>query len=208
MSSLRPISLTENILASTQGGLNDLAQSATIGHTYLITNNTVNAFRVAFNRVGVHRDNDDYFSGCDIGVNMYCYIPHQTVVNVTGGPAIGIATAIPASFIPTTYTIADDVSSGPWSAPIRVRRNRVSLSVEFECQRILRRLFWIHRNRHRRRFGRLRCGTIGHFHARCPEHFVCDEVVRGTLRPGHLEVIAASDRHHGPAMGAVPAPET
>ena len=103
-------SLTENILASTQGGLNDLAQSATIGHTYLITNNTVNAFRVAFNRVGVHRDNNDYFSGCDIGVNLYCYIPHQTVVNVTGGPAIGIATAISASFIPTTYTIADDVS--------------------------------------------------------------------------------------------------
>ncbi len=65
---------------------------------------------MAFNRVGVHRDNNDYFSGCDIGVNLYCYIPHQTVVNVTGGPAIGIATAISASFIPTTYTIADDVS--------------------------------------------------------------------------------------------------
>ncbi len=103
-------SLTKNILASTQGGLNDLAQSATIGHTYLINNSMVNAFRLAFNRVGVHRDNNDYFSGCDIGVDMYCYIPHQTVVNVTGGPAIGIATAISASFIPTTYTIADDVS--------------------------------------------------------------------------------------------------
>ncbi len=103
-------SLTKNILASTQGGLNDLAQSATIGHTYLINNSTVNAFRLAFNRVGVHRDNNDYFSGCDIGVDMYCYIPHQTVVNVTGGPAIGIATAISASFIPSTYTIADDVS--------------------------------------------------------------------------------------------------
>ncbi len=44
-------SLTKNLLASTQGGLNDLAQSATIGHTYLISPNTINAFRLSFNRV-------------------------------------------------------------------------------------------------------------------------------------------------------------
>ena len=41
---------------------------------------------------------------------MYCYIPHQTVVTVTGGPSIGIATAISASFIPTTWTIGDDLT--------------------------------------------------------------------------------------------------
>jgi len=103
-------SLTKDILASTQGGLNDLAQSATIGHTYLLSPTVINAFRLAFNRVGVHRVNDDYFSGCDIGVSMYCYIPHQTVVSVTGGPTIGTATAIAASFIPTTWTVADDVT--------------------------------------------------------------------------------------------------
>jgi hypothetical protein len=102
--------LTKSILASSTGGLNDLAQSATIGHTYLISPNTINVFKIAFNRVGVHRFNDDYFSGCDLGVDMYCYIPHQTVVSITGGPSIGISTAIQASFIPTTYTIADDVT--------------------------------------------------------------------------------------------------
>jgi outer membrane receptor protein involved in Fe transport len=101
-------SLTKSILASPTGGLNDLAQSATVGHTWLISPSTINAFKVAFNRVGVHRYNDDYFSGCDIGVQMYCYIPHQTVVSITGGPSIGISTAIQASFIPTTYTLADD----------------------------------------------------------------------------------------------------
>jgi hypothetical protein len=60
--------------------------------------------------VGVHRYNADYFSGCDIGVSMYCYIPHQTVVGITGGPSIGVSTAIQASFIPTTWTIGDDVT--------------------------------------------------------------------------------------------------
>ncbi|HEY3826547.1 MAG TPA: TonB-dependent receptor [Bryobacteraceae bacterium] len=100
--------LTKSILASSTGGLNDLAQSATIGHTYLISPSTINVFKIAFNRVGVHRFNDDYFSGCDIGVSMYCYIPHQTVVGITGGPTIGVSTAIQASFIPTVFTLADD----------------------------------------------------------------------------------------------------
>jgi hypothetical protein len=36
--------------------------------------------------------------------------PHQTVVGITGGPTIGVSTAIQASFIPTTWTIADDVT--------------------------------------------------------------------------------------------------
>jgi Carboxypeptidase regulatory-like domain len=102
--------LQANILASATGGLDDLAQSATIGHTWLFNATTINTFRLAFNRVGVHRYNADYFSGCDIGVEMYCYIPHQTVVSITGGPSIGVSTAIQASFIPSTWTIGDDVT--------------------------------------------------------------------------------------------------
>ena len=102
--------ISKNILASTQGGLDDLANSATFGDTYLFSPNVVNQFRVAFNRVGVHRFNDDYFSGCDLGISMTCYIPHQTVVAVTGGPGIGVGTAIQASFIPTVFSGSEDVS--------------------------------------------------------------------------------------------------
>ena len=103
-------SLSKNLLATNQGGLDDLANALTIGDTYVLNPTTVNSFRAAFNRVGVHRFNSDYFSGCDIGVQMYCYIPHQTIVNITGGPSIGISTAIAASFIPTTYTVGDDIN--------------------------------------------------------------------------------------------------
>jgi hypothetical protein len=101
---------SKNLLDSPTGGLDDLAQSVMFGHTYLFTPTTVNTFRVAANRVAVHRFNDDYFSGCDIGVKMYCYVPHQTVVTVTGGPSIGVGTAIQAIFIPTYYTLSDDLS--------------------------------------------------------------------------------------------------
>lgn len=102
--------LSHNLLDSTGGGLDDLAQTFAIGHTYLISPTTVNAFRGSVNRVGVHRFNDDYFSGCDIGVKMTCFVPHQTVVTVNGGPTVGVGTAIQASFIPTDYTLSDDVN--------------------------------------------------------------------------------------------------
>jgi hypothetical protein len=105
-----PYRFSQNILDTVQGGLDDLAQSATIGHTYLISPNTINALRIAANRVAVHRFNEDYFSGCDIGVKIYCFIPHQTVLTVTGGPGIGVGTAIEASFVPMYYTLSDDVS--------------------------------------------------------------------------------------------------
>jgi Carboxypeptidase regulatory-like domain len=103
-------SFSQNLLSSTQGGLDDLAQSITIGDTFLISPNTVNSFRASVNRIGVHRFNADYFSGCDIGVNMTCYIPHQTVLSVTNQFSVGIGTAIQASFIPSIYQLGEDIS--------------------------------------------------------------------------------------------------
>jgi hypothetical protein len=101
---------SKNLLDSTTGGLDDLAQTAALGHTYLISPTTVNVFRIAVNRVGVHRFNDDYFSPCDVGVKFFCFVPHQTVVTVSGGPSIGVGTAIEAKFIPTYETLSDDLS--------------------------------------------------------------------------------------------------
>jgi hypothetical protein len=100
---------SKNLLDTSTGGLDDSAQAATVGHTYLFTPSTVNTFRLSMNRVNVLRFNNDYFSGCDVGVNIYCFVPHQTVVTVSGGPTIGTGTAIQASFIPTYYAASDDL---------------------------------------------------------------------------------------------------
>jgi len=109
---LQPASygFSKNLLDTAQGGLDNLAQAFTLGHTFLISPTTVNQFRTSANRVAVHRFNDDYFSGCDLNVKMYCYLAHQTVVGVTGGPNIGVGTAVEAAFVPTTYTMSDDVN--------------------------------------------------------------------------------------------------
>jgi hypothetical protein len=103
--------LSKNVLDSTQGALDNLAQTWAIGHTYLVSSSIVNQLRVAYNRTAVHRVNDDYFSGCDVGVQMYCFVPHQTNVTLgASGFSIGTATAIDASFYPQYYSLSDDVS--------------------------------------------------------------------------------------------------
>jgi len=103
-------SLSGNVLDSVQGALDNLAQTWAMGHTYLISSNIVNQLRVASNRTAVRRVNDDYFSGCDAGVKMYCFVPHQTNLVVSGAFTVGSATAIDASFFPAYHTLNDDLN--------------------------------------------------------------------------------------------------
>jgi hypothetical protein len=102
--------LSGNVLDTVQGALDNLAQTWAVGHTYLVSPNTVNQLRVAYNRTAVRRVNDDYFSGCDIGAAMYCFVPHQTNVVVSTAFNIGVATAIDATFFPQYYTLSDDLN--------------------------------------------------------------------------------------------------
>ena len=68
-----PVSLPgANALDATGGGHDQLATSATLGETWLISSTMVNTFRLSFNRTGSHTLGGAFFSGCDIGVNMYC----------------------------------------------------------------------------------------------------------------------------------------
>jgi len=105
------LSLTpDEILSSGQGGYDNLAQTAILGHTYLISPSTVNAFRASFSREAIDRFNADYFSGCDLGVQMYCgYLPHQSSFAVTGAFTIGGNTAKAINRL-SLYQLSDDVS--------------------------------------------------------------------------------------------------
>ena len=103
-------SLTKNLLSSNVGGLDDRAQAYIIGDTYLLSPTIVNSARLAVNRTGIHRFNDDFFSGCDLGVQMFCFLPHQSVFNVTGGFALSGGTVGENSPTNTTYQLSDDIS--------------------------------------------------------------------------------------------------
>jgi hypothetical protein len=50
-----PIKFDNNVLNAGQAGIDNLAQAFTIGNTYLLSSNVVQSFRVAGNRIAVHR---------------------------------------------------------------------------------------------------------------------------------------------------------
>jgi hypothetical protein len=75
-----------NILVSSQGGRDNKAHAVTFGDTMVLTNNTVNAFRVAYNKTDIHRIHEPIgFSAPDVGVKMYSYLEDYLLVSVTGG---------------------------------------------------------------------------------------------------------------------------
>jgi hypothetical protein len=103
--------LTPNLLLSSQTtdntGFDDLAQSYTFGDTYLISSNTINSFRLAVNRTRIDRVPAQFFTGTDIGVNIYSYDPKQVQIIISGDFTIG------GGYGPgrnTSYGVNDDIS--------------------------------------------------------------------------------------------------
>jgi hypothetical protein len=105
-----PFQIDPNILNTTTGGRDNLAQSITFGDTYLIGPTTVNSFRAAFNRTAIHRTNADTFGAPDVGINSYTYMPKYFLLNITGGFQIGSGIESESTFRTTTYGLNDDVS--------------------------------------------------------------------------------------------------
>ena len=60
-----PFEKTGNLLTTNAGGIDNLAQSLTLGSTYVINASTVNALRITGNRTAVTRPEVSYFSNKD-----------------------------------------------------------------------------------------------------------------------------------------------
>jgi carboxypeptidase family protein len=100
-----------NLLTTRQGGRDNLAQSVTGGHNYVLSSTTVNSFRAAFNRTSIHRTNSDFFGAADVGINLYDYMPQYLLLNVTpNGFQIGGGTENEARFRTNTYQFSDDLT--------------------------------------------------------------------------------------------------
>lgn len=107
-----PYSIDHDILATTVAGLDNLWQSWIVGDTFVLSPTTVSSFRLSVNRSGTHRYNPDFFSGCDLGVQMFCFLAHQSVFNVPGlnqnGFEISGGTQTANSPTDTTYEAGED----------------------------------------------------------------------------------------------------
>ncbi|HLI84426.1 MAG TPA: carboxypeptidase regulatory-like domain-containing protein [Bryobacteraceae bacterium] len=105
-----PYELEKDLLATTVGGRDNLAQTFTLGDTYLIGANMVNSFRAAVNRTGIHRTNAPFLSPNDVGINVFDYVPEDLILSVTGGFSIGSGIEIESRYATTTYELSDDVT--------------------------------------------------------------------------------------------------
>jgi hypothetical protein len=105
-----PFSASDNILTTTLGGRDNLAQSLAIGDTQVLTNNLVNNLRFAFNRTSIHRTHTNFFGVNDVGVNTYSYLDDYMLLGVTGGFNVGGGTENEATFKTNSYSISDDLT--------------------------------------------------------------------------------------------------
>ena len=108
-----PFSLPEaqqNILVTSTGGRDQLATTTTVGEDWVISSSTLNSVRVAFNRTNINRTSTDFFSAPEVGINIYSYMPHYMLLNVTNGFSLGGGTESLSSFVTNEYQISDDVT--------------------------------------------------------------------------------------------------
>src|SRR5688572_17094588 len=105
-----PFAESQNILSTTIGGRDNLAQSLAIGDTMVLSNTVVNNIRFAFNRSAIHRTHTQFFGVSDIGVNSYSYLDDYMLLGVTGAFNLGGGTENDARFVTDTYTVGDDLT--------------------------------------------------------------------------------------------------
>ena len=100
----------DNILVTTLGGRDNLAQSFALGDTMVLSNTVVNNIRFAFNRTSVHRTHTDFFGVNDVGVNTYSYLDDYMLLGVSGGFSIGGGTENEATFKTNAFSVGDDLT--------------------------------------------------------------------------------------------------
>ncbi|MBI4264159.1 MAG: TonB-dependent receptor, partial [Acidobacteria bacterium] len=105
-----PFGESQNILSTTLGGRDNLAQSVAFGDTMVLSNTMVNNARFAFNRTAIHRTHTNFFDVNDVGINTFSYLQDYMLLGVTGGFSLGGGTESESRFTTDSFTVNDDVT--------------------------------------------------------------------------------------------------
>ncbi|MBV8842140.1 MAG: TonB-dependent receptor [Bryobacterales bacterium] len=105
-----PYELLKNVLNTTTGGRDNLAQTVTVGDTHLISPTTVNSFHLAMNRTAIHRTNAPFFGANDVGINVYNYVPDFFILAITGGFSTGSGIEVNSIFHTTLWELGNELS--------------------------------------------------------------------------------------------------
>jgi hypothetical protein len=98
----------KSLLSQTTAASTDRAYSGVFGHTFLVSNNTVNGFRLTVNRGAHTKAYNPSLDYTDLGIKATPVLPKFFRVNVSGGFQLnpGLPTATPT----WVYQVADDLS--------------------------------------------------------------------------------------------------
>jgi len=102
----------DNVLTVNGGqGRDNLAQTMTVGNTYVLGANTVHSFRFAFNRSAVQRKVAGYFAPADLGIAAFNYSPVPEMgFDVDDGFSLGGGTSSTGIFNTNDFQVADDLT--------------------------------------------------------------------------------------------------
>ncbi len=102
----------DNILTVRTGGRTELAQSYSIGDTWLINSNTVASVRLASHYTNIRRIGAEMFNMSEMGVkNLYTgYQPMYSTTNVTNGFSLGGGTENDSNLRTFTSSLNSDIS--------------------------------------------------------------------------------------------------
>ena len=99
-----------NVLTTTRSGLEERAQSVTLGDQYTLGPTVINSFHGTFARLAINRDSaPDLPSPVKLGVNMFNFSPHFIDLSVSSHFSVGGGSNAPAYFIRNQYQYADDM---------------------------------------------------------------------------------------------------
>lgn len=93
-------------------GNDDMAQSLTLGHTYLITPSVINSFRLFGNRIGSNHRTPQWGGPQDFGIkNFYSYIPTFVPILLNGDASVGFGPNFTSGTTgATSFGFNDDVT--------------------------------------------------------------------------------------------------
>lgn len=105
-----PAAFDNNFLLTTQRGVLDRVQSATIGDNYSINPSMLNSLHLNWTRLAITRGPAaDMKNLADFGVNIYQAVPNAIDVGINGYFGIGCGTCAPALFKNNVAEVSDDV---------------------------------------------------------------------------------------------------
>jgi hypothetical protein len=106
-----PYGQSGNLLTTTLPGIDNLAQSFTLGDTMVVGTGFLNALRFSYNRTAVDRHNEDFFQASDLGIDAHNYSPtREMVVEIADGFDISAATATKGIALNPSFQVGDDVT--------------------------------------------------------------------------------------------------